>query len=215
MKINVPTQWSDVSLEQYQAISLLDKSSYTSDLRFTSDVIQILCDINNVQELPLNVVGEISKHINFLGDEVTKERLTSFKHNGKQYEWIGNFNEVTVGEQLSIEQTIDIEELTINESFDVVCAVLLREDGKKFDSNNFEENRELFRSFPVTKVIGMILFFLNGGQLHTEITETYSIVPKSTKTNTQKRSWLLKRLFKKIATFLSGLRWWTSYPIVI
>ncbi len=215
MKVNVPTQWTDVSLEQYQAISLLDKSSYTSDLRFTGDVIQILCDINNVQELPLNVVGEISKHINFLGDEVTKERLTSFKHNGKSYEWIGNFNEVTVGEQLSIEQTIDIEELTINESFDVVCAVLLREDGKPFDSNNFEENRELFRSFPVTKVIGMILFFLNGGQLHTEITATYSIVPKSTKTNTPKRSWLLRRLFKKIATFLSGLRWWTSYPIVI
>ena len=159
MKVNVPTQWSDVSLEQYQAISLLDKAAYSSDLRFTSDVIQILCDINNVQELPLNVVGEISKHINFLGDEVTKERLTSFKHNGKSYEWIGNFNEVTVGEQLSIEQTIDIEELTINESFDVVCAVLLREDGKPFDSNNFEENRELFRSFPVTKVIGMILFF--------------------------------------------------------
>ena len=215
MKVNVPTQWSDVSLEQYQAISLLDKAAYSSDLRFTSDVIQILCDINNVQELPLNVVGEISKHINFLGDEVTKERLTSFKHNGKSYEWIGNFNEVTVGEQLSIEQTIDIEELTINESFEVVCAVLLREDGKPFDSNNFEENRELFRSFPVTKVIGMILFFLNGGQLHTEIMATYSIVPKSMKTNTPKRSSLLRRLFKKIATFLNGLRWWTSYPIVI
>ena len=210
MKINVPTQWGDVTLGQYQAISQLDRETYTSDLKYSSDIVQLLCDIPNVHELPINVLAELSEHITFLSDDVTKERLTSFKHNGKEYEWIGNFNEVTVGEQLSIEQTIDIEELTVNESFDVVCAVLLREDGKPFDSNNFKDNRELFNSFPVTKLLGMVLFFLNGGQLHTEIMAAYSIVPMSTQTNIQTKNSLLKKLFKKMVQFISGLQWWTS-----
>jgi len=210
MKINVPTQWSDVTLGQYQAISQLDRDSYNSDLKYSSDIVQLLCDIPNVQDLPINVLAQISEHITFLSEDVTKERLTSFKHNGKNYDWIGNFNEVTVGEQLSIEQTIDIEELTVNESFDVVCAVLLRENGKPFDSNKFKENRELFNSFPVTKLLGMVLFFLNGGQLHTETMAAYSIVPMSTQTNTQTRSSLLRRLYKKMAQFINGLRWWTS-----
>ena len=210
MRINVPTKWEDVTLSQYQAIGQLDKDAYTSDLKYSSDIVQILCNIQNVREIPLNVIAQISDHIKFLGSDVTKERLTSFEHNGKRYEWIGNFNEVTVGEQLSIEQTIDLEGLSINESLDVVCAVLLREEGKPFDSNNFEANRELFSSFPVTKVIGMILFFLSGGVLHTEIMEDYLIVPTSTKVNIPKRNLKLKRLLKKMIQYISGLQCWIN-----
>lgn len=204
MKINVPTQWKDVTLSQYQAIGQLDKDAYNSDLKYSADIVQILCDIQNVQDIPLNVIAQISDHITFLGTDVTKERLTSFEHNGKRYEWLGNFNEVTVGEQLSIEQTIDVEQLSVNEALDVVCAVLLREEGKPFDSDNFEANRELFSSFPVTKVLGMIIFFLSGGLLHTETMEAYSIVPISMKANTQTKSSKLKRLLKKMIQYISG-----------
>ena len=104
---------------------------------------------------------------------------------------------MTVGEAISIELPIDLEELTFTLSYDVVLAVMLREQGSKFDAKLFKENRDKFGSLPITEVLGQLLFFLNGGQNFTSHTKTYSIHPRA-KRIIRKRKNLLKRLYDKI-----------------
>ena len=81
---------------------------------------------------------------------------------------------------------------------------MLRENGKEFDSNDFNKNRKLFGELPITEVLGNILFFLSGGQTSTKHTEGYLIVPKITTTSHQKRCSKWKRLLKKIKGIING-----------
>jgi len=212
MKIKVPTTWHDVTVNQYQALSQIKREEYKTDLSYTIAVLQILCELDTIIDLPLNFINEAAPLITFLSEPIPSERHTHVNCNGVSYEWIGSFNELTVGEALSIEQIIDLEDLTYALSYDVICAVLLREDGKPFDSKLFQENRNKFGALPITEVIGQILFFLNGGKLCTRGMKTYSIV-KGSKGSTQMKSGKLRRLYYKIVKvvrFISGWRWLTN-----
>lgn len=196
MEILVPTTWNDVTVNQYQALSSLKKEDYKSSLKYTTDVILILCDLDNTLELPLEIVNQIAEEIVFASTEPKIVKSESFDYKDNKYNWIGNFNQLTVGEALSIEQTIDLEDLNFNQSYDVVLAVLLRKNGKTFDSKEFNNNRAEFGELPITEVLGMLLFFLNGGKIYTAGMKTYSIT--RTNTNTQKQNNRLKTLLLRL-----------------
>ena len=197
MEIKVPTSWDDVTVNQFQALSQMNREQYKTDLSYTVSVIQILCNIDSAIDLPLKAITDIAPHIDFLKDEPTKVKHDKVFIDNVCYEWIPSFNSMTVGEAISIELPIDIEELTFALSYDVVLAVMLREEGSKFDSNKFQENRDKFGSLPITEVLGQLLFFLNGGQTSTAHMESYSIHPIAKRITRTKRK-LLRRLLDKI-----------------
>lgn len=212
MEIIIPTSWEDITVNQYQALSQINKDDYATDFKYTCAVLQVICNLDSVVDLPLNFISEVSPLIAFLSEDIPSERHTHVNIEGDTYSWIGSFNELTVGEALSIEQIIDLEELTYNLSYDVIAAVLLRKEGEDFDSSKFQEYRAKFGELPITEVIGMILFFLSGGSLCIRDMKTYSI-KASIKPSTQKKKSRLKRLLqrvKKLLPFTSGLRWLTS-----
>ena len=205
MEIRVPTSWEDVTVNQYQALTEIKRESYKSDLLHTLAIIQVLCNIDDTVNLPLYAVNEISPLISFLADEIKPKKKNEIEYLGKQYEWIDSFDSITVGEIISIELPIELEELTQVLSYDVVLAVMLREKGVKFDSDKFKENRELFGRMPITDVLGNILFFLNGGKKYSQRSKTYSVVPMSTTTSLWKswRKW--KRPLKRRKSQTNGL----------
>jgi len=206
MKISVPTSWDDVTVAQYQALSQMNIEDYKNDLSYTVAVLQVLCNLDSMVQLPMSAITELAPHIDFLKDEPTKIKHEQVFIDGVIYEWLPSFNAMTVGEAISIELPIDLEELTFTLSYDVVLAVMLREEGKKFDANLFKENRVKFSELPITEVLGMLLFFLNGGQTSTAHTKTYLIHPIAKRT-TRKRRKLLRRLYDKIKKIiLNGFR---------
>ena len=197
MELKVPTSWDDVTVNQFQALSQMNREEYKTDLSYTVSVIQILCNIDSAINLPLKAITDIAPYIDFLKDEPTKVKHDKVFIDNVCYEWIPSFNSMTVGEAISIELPIDLEELTFALSYDVVLAVMLREEGSKFDSNKFKENRDKFGSLPITEVLGQLLFFLNGGQTSTAHMESYSIHPIAKRITRTKRK-LLRRLLDKI-----------------
>ena len=180
MEITIPTSWEDVTVNQYQALTQINKEDYKSDLAYTTAILQVLCGLDKMTTLPLKAIGELAPYISFLSKEPSKERYNTLEYKGKSYKWINSFNEITVGEAISIELPIDLEELSFALSYDVVLAVMLREEGKEFNAKEFNNNRALFGGLPITEVLGQLLFFLNGGQTSTASIKTYSIVPKRT-----------------------------------
>lgn len=220
IEILVPTQWSDVNILQYEVLQGLDKKK--SDFKYLLDVIKCLCNIEDTSKLKLEHVNEISKYLGFLNEPITTDKKESIVVGGDTYKWVGNFNELTAGEVISIEQIIDIEALNFNQSIDVVLAVLLRKvlpSGKleDFDSSNFVSRRELFSKVSISEVNGMVVFFLSGGQISTKTTLTYLVKPKSIPTNTQTKRLKLTKLLKRITKlipFTNGLLLLIGYLIM-
>jgi len=199
IEIEVPTSWEDVTINKYQRLQQIIGQEFKSDLKRTEAIIKCLCYIDDITTLPLESFYLISENIKFINDKVTQERFKEVEIDGDVYRWVGSFNELTVGELISIEQIIDIEQLTFNMAYDVVAAILLRKVNKQggvedFNSDLFTDRRELFSKLPITKINGMLLFFLNGGKLSTRITQVYSVKLSKTQTSTQKRSRLLRTL---------------------
>jgi hypothetical protein len=203
MEITVPTSWDDVTVNQYQALTQIKQDDYKSDLGYTTAVLQVLCDLDNMTELPLKAVSDLAPHISFLSELPTQGKYQTLEYNDINYEWINSFNAITVGEAISIELPIDLEELTVVLSYDVVLGVMLREEGKKFNSKEFNKNRVLFGGLPITQVLGQLLFFLNGGQTSTADTKTYSIQPMRT-TISQRRNLTRWQRIKRKIKLISG-----------
>ena len=90
-------------------------------------------------------------------------------------------------------------------------AVLLTENGGKFDASKINEKRELYSEFPIDKVHGMLLFFLSGGKLHSQPIKKFLVISKAKKveaTGLMKSDGLMKRLTKKLVrTVINGLLW--------
>ena len=104
MKINVPTGWEDVTVLEFQQMALLDETS-TPQVRLR-DIISILCGIDS-NILDMASVREIEQQLVFLNEEMPKARLSEFKHDNVNYKWIKSLSEITLGEMISIEQTIE------------------------------------------------------------------------------------------------------------
>jgi len=198
MNITVPESWNDVTVNQYQALKELNRDDYSSDLSYTNVILQVLCDIPSADILTLDSISKISPYISFLNKQPSAKKIKSFNYKGDVFSWIGDFGKITVGEAISIEQIIDLEELTYDQSFDVILAVLLRKDGESFNSESFTNNRSFYGNLPITLVIGQLLFFLSGGVTCINNTADYSIVTATTKKIILKRSGRLKRLYRRL-----------------
>ncbi len=214
MTITIPEGWHDVTVNQFQALREIDRKDYPTDLAYTEVILQILCDIPSGQDFSLDIISKIMPYLSFLSSEPSKKKLKKFRYNNTNYEWIGDFSQITLGEAISIEQIIDIEDLTYDQTYDVILAVLLRKEGEPFSSNSFVKNRDEFGRLPITLVIGQLFFFLNGGRLYTRNTWDYSIITRTTKKTIQKKNGKLSKLLMKTERgmmLINGFRWLTSY----
>jgi hypothetical protein len=208
-KINVvvPVCWEDVDVTTYARIQQISSKEYPTELAHTTELVKCLCNIDEVYSLPISTFNTIAKEIGFISTPVPSEKKEEIVVDGELYRWVSNFNGLTVGEVISIEQVIDLEELTFSLATDVVAAILLRKvlpngELEEFDSNLFNERRELFGRVPITDVNGMLGFFLLGGQTSTKPTYLFSVTLSRIPTSTQKRSSVLRRLLKRVAQFL-------------
>ena len=210
--IKIPTTWGDITVDEYQQLASLDTNQNQS--KRLRDILSIVTNVNP-NDIDKGSLVELQNHLGFMNEEIPTERYDSVMLDGKLYEWRKSLNAITLGEQISIEQIMETEELSFADSFDLIMAVLLIEEGTEFDSNKIEENRLKFLKLPITDVYGMILFFLSGGRMSSDNTKVYLVQPKAKKTmivGQMKKSKLMKRLQKRVVTMaLNGLQWLTVW----
>ena len=212
IEITVPTCWEDVTADTYHRLKSIKAEDYETPLLHTMAVMSCLCNTPDVSMLTAKSFNEIALELKFINEPIPKKSVDDIRVGGKLFRWKGSLNQLTMGEMVSIEQIIDLEELTYDTSTDVIAAVLLREinkDGKMldFDSNNFAEYRGLFGGLPITDLKGTIDFFSGGGIISTGVTPPYLVTMNRRGTTIRRRSWLLRKLLKlraKITGLLNG-----------
>lgn len=187
MKIKIKNKWSEVTLKEFIKIAEIEKK-YTTELkdgsmgvRYTlqrdAEIIALLSgeSIDDIMDLPHDEVIKCMKAISFLQSDPKKRRNKKFSIDGKMYGWVENFNTLTMGEKVSVEQAMvnamDEERSYIPD----ILAILVREykdkEIEKFDSDKLEDRKKLFMdSLTADKFINELNFILATANKSTKTT---------------------------------------------
>lgn len=180
----MPTDWSELTLEHYVNLSVLEenKSQYILGELYLLKVIEVLCmaDAGELDELTIDMVTELSNEVGFLQKEPTWSNTKMITIGDIDYVFPQDLNKLTMGEYISI-KTLQENSTSQSLAIPYILSVILRpgklvkdeESGKenwiqdKFDANNIEYRKELFLRQPVFDLMGPITFFLSGSGIST------------------------------------------------
>jgi len=160
----IKTSWNEVTLSEYMKVSELEYDEKLKKFNLTRS-IKMIAALSNKSEKELltydnKMFGTLFEKIGFIFNEDIKDLSKKpFDVNGKKYMFVENFNNLTTGEMISVEQLL-LDAGDSGESFlPDLLAILIRpaieyktESGKKafkaedFDTKKLKDRRALFLS---------------------------------------------------------------------
>lgn len=165
MKINLPENIEDITLDQYQKYSVLVAREDLDEISFNKRLISIFTD------LKFRDIEKVAyKDYEFIVAQITlaltqeAEFKSTFKINGVEFGFIPNLNDISTGEYVDLST-----HGTTIENMHKVMAVLFRPIKSKDFFGNYEiesytgtkQYAELMKYTPLNIVNGALVFFYN------------------------------------------------------
>ena len=165
MKFNLPTKWEDVSIEQFCKTFTIDRED-KHDMETAIEHVKIFTNID--EELLLDLTTEqfveLTTPLEFINTELESKMSESVVVDGEEYYLHTDFQNYTLGEQISCELILEQANMNILSCMDKMLCVMLRKkvDGKleKFDKS-FMDREGIFKQIPITDIYQMFSFFSN------------------------------------------------------
>ena len=163
MKIQVPTEINDITLEQYQKFALINTEEQDKEF-FMFKTIEIFCgvDISIVSKMRLKDAESISNEV----IEVLQQNIpftNKFELEGVKYGFIPDLQAISLGEFIDLE-----EGLADSKSFHKAAAVMFRpivkEFGELYTIDGYEASTEMhhvMKGAPLGVISAAIVFFYN------------------------------------------------------
>jgi hypothetical protein len=168
---DIPTNWEDVTVKTFIEIVKLDEKKDINDLNKVMKLMEILTNIPNddVELLPVESFMEIQKCFSFVKTDVEKKMKDSIVINGEEY-WVkNNFNDLTMGESITIETLLQEVKNPVYILDKLLCLFLRKkkENGKleSFKTTFLTDRIDIFRNAPITDVYNNLIFFSSGGNI--------------------------------------------------
>lgn len=155
-KVNVPTSWDEVTLKQFEQLAKLE------DDKSVNEIIKILTGLTDEQlnELPLQFVEEISAHLAFLSLQPTKEVKNEVIIDNVKYS-INYMDKLKYGEYVELNNIIDADPY----NYSAMLTILCRQEGELYNdyfiANKFKDRVKMFNNTSVNQILPLIAFFLN------------------------------------------------------
>lgn len=166
--INIPENWSEVSLESYQNYVITTDTKNETDVMYNS--IASLCNVRReyVERFKIEDLKKVYANLSKLVKQpLNKSLINVIELGGVRYGMHPNLDSMSFGEY------VDLEEFTKGGllGFHKVLAVLYRpiteEKGGKYNIEPYEiehqRNAELFKSINMDVINGVSVFFYNLG----------------------------------------------------
>jgi len=179
----MPTDWNEMTLRHYINIAKLEESrtEYLLGELCLLKMIECLCLIENdddLNDLTLDVVGELSAALGFLHTQPKWSSTKEIKINDVDYIFPSDLNKLSMGEYISI-KTFQENSRTDAEAIPYILAIILRPGKKVFDNetggekwvqekfnvSNLEYRKDLFMGELAQDLMGQVGFFLTGKEL--------------------------------------------------
>ena len=182
VEIQIPSNLSEVTLEQYQKFTKLNTEANQDSSFLMHKTVEIFCNLNlqDIAKVKFTYVQEILNDINNLFDK-KQDLIPTFTHRGIEYGLIPVLDDMTLGEYVDLD-----ENFTDWDTMHKAMAVLYRPvTFKKGDRYQIEEyngldNAETMKQIPLDIVMGCMFFFwnLNEELLKTTLNYLSQEVPK-------------------------------------
>jgi hypothetical protein len=160
MEYNLPEGWGEINLEKFEKLvkhfSIL--SEYKSQYQYAIELFSILLDapIESLSKITKGSFEILSEKIKWSNEQIESTGVKEWVIDGEDYIAIKNLNSLEMGEMVSLELQI-----TNSKNWEMLSNVLpilvrkvkvvnlpngeIKKVPEKFDADNYEETKELFR----------------------------------------------------------------------
>lgn len=169
--LNVPTEWKDIKLKDYIAISnltLLDDIDEMTDTQKSAEVLAILLKrpLGFFYLLKLSEFNKLVDSIAFLTTPIEPRMISdeTVKVGDKIFYIKNDMNEITLGEQISYQTVIQKTEQKLSDCMAPSLAIMLVEDlEKEFDAKEYlEKIKYIEENIEYEMAFNLSAFFLSG-----------------------------------------------------
>lgn len=178
MEFYIAKSWSDINVKTFIELTNIKLENYNSEEEYNVDVISTLSDLTReeIENMNYNQYEEILLNLNFLKRLPSSKFSQSLLVNSKRLDFIGDFNNLSVGE------FIDLEHYFGNnyyQNLPIILAILYRFkiNRDEWYPDKIEEYGDyiyhrgpLFNTVNINQVYGVIDAYINW---RTQIFETY------------------------------------------
>ena len=176
---DLPSTWDDITLDEFIRLFSIDRSEL-NPLELSIKTIEVLVGIN--EEILLMMKSDdfetLATELSFTTEDVKAVNVDFITIGGEDCYIKNNFNQLTMGEIISIETILDEADNNIFKVMDKLLCIFLRkkkENGKlETFKGEFMERATLFRKTPISQIYNVFNFFLTGGTLSDANTKDYS-----------------------------------------
>lgn len=178
MKIKIPTTLSDIRLEQFVLFNKVIKESQEESFVKLA-MVTIFCDIS--VEVAKNI---LSNEFDEIANDITKvlaqhpRHIQKFIHDGKDYGFIPNLDEMTAGEYIDLETYLK-DESTYNKAMSVLYRPILKQCNGLYNIEEYKGSHEQFNTLNLDIVLGSMLFFWNLSNELLTATRDYLLQPQN------------------------------------
>ena len=167
MKIELPKDWTQVSLKQFQAIQAMLKDEGDVYQKNT-ELISILSgkDIKDIEKIALKGYTQILKVLEFINEPIENKLTNSFKLNGKKYRVISDIYKLNGGQYITLQHLLKDSESVIDNLHQIMAVFAVPYERKwwgwkrgKYDSDQHEEIAEEMLQLPISIAQPLSTFF--------------------------------------------------------
>jgi hypothetical protein len=168
MKITIPTELADITLEQYQKyLKLIEANdeNATQTHFFKAKIIEIFCDIPFIELHNMRVmdVDEIVSTI-YTALEKTPQLVHTFKMGDQDFGFIPSLEDMTFGEYVDLDTYIGKWD-QMNVAMAVLYRPITAKKGHKYLIEDYrgDNYHDIMKQMPLSAVFGSIVFFYHLG----------------------------------------------------
>jgi hypothetical protein len=168
MKITIPTELADITLEQYQKYLKLVEANdevATQTHFFKAKIIEIFCNIPFIELHNMKVidVDEIVQTI-YSALEKTPQLINTFKMGDQEFGFIPKLDDMTFGEYVDLDTYIGKWD-QMNVAMSVLYRPITAKKGHKYLIEDYrgDNYHDIMKQMPLSAVFGSIVFFYHLG----------------------------------------------------
>lgn len=182
----IPECWDEVNVEQFCKIMELQES--VKDLTKISTSVKLINIITDIdEEIIWLMSGEdfskLTKALSFTSTEIKAPLKDSIVLDGEEYFVKSNFEELTMGEIITLEQLTDSSKGNIFKSMDKLLTIFLRKKKPNGNLESFkvkfiEERAHKFNKISITDIYTLFFSFIDGENSSVNDMKVFSVDKK-------------------------------------
>ena len=182
VEIQIPSNLSEVTLEQYQKFTKLNTEANQDSSFLMHKTVEIFCNLNlqDIAKVKFTYVQEILNDINNLFDK-KQDLIPTFTHRGIEYGLIPVLDDMTLGEYVDLDENFTDWD-TMHKAMTVLYRPVTLKKGDRYQIEEYNglDNAETMKQIPLDVVMGCMFFFwsLNEELLKTTLNYLNQEIPK-------------------------------------